>query len=286
PPHYVFLEAFPLNPNGKIDRKALPAPDLSRAADTSAYVAPRNPIEEALADIWREVLGVERAGIHDDFFALGGHSLKATQAVSRIRQRLGIELSLPGFFQSPTIAGLSPALVNGCPKRAPPSALVPFIPRAAGAGPYFPASFAQQRLWLLDQLETERDVYNVPFALDIDGPLDAAALRQALQAMADRQEALRTTFAAQEGLPVQVIAPALHVELPVTDLAIRPPGEREAEAERLAQADARAPFDLAGGPLWRARLVRLGPVQHRLILVLHHISTDEWSMAVFFRDLA
>jgi amino acid adenylation domain-containing protein len=286
PAHYVLREAFPLNPNGKIDRQALPAPDLARAAGTAAYVAPRNPTEKALADIWSEVLGVERAGIHDDFFALGGHSLKATQAVSRIRQRLRVELTLPAFFEAPTIAGLSPALGNGSASGGTPPAAVPSIPRAGGAGPQFPASFPQQRLWLLDQLETERDVYNVPFALEIDGPVNAAALRQALQTMADRQGALRTTFAIQEGLPVQVIAPALHVELPVIDLGDRPPGEREAEAERLAQADAGTPFDLAGGPLWRARLVRLGPRQHRLILVLHHISTDEWSMAVFFRDLA
>jgi amino acid adenylation domain-containing protein len=280
PPYYVALEAFPLSPNGKVDRKALPAPDRSGAARGSAYEAPRNAAEEALAGIWGEVLGLPRVGIHDNFFDLGGHSLKATQAVSRIRQHFRVELPLPAFFEAPTVAGLGRVLEGAAPADG-----VAGIAAVAGERTRFPASLHQQRFWLLDQLLERHEAYNVPFTVRLRGPLDADALRRALGALAARHDAPRTTFAEEGGELLQVVAPPGPVELPATDLSDRPAEAREDEARRLAVEEARQRFDLARGPLWRARLVRLGPDDHLLVLVLHHSVIDEWSRDILFRDL-
>jgi amino acid adenylation domain-containing protein len=281
PPHIVGMLAMPLNPNGKIDRKALPEPTRDPGVEGQPFEPPRNATEEALAAIWKEVLGVQRVGINDDFFMLGGHSLNATQVVSRIRQRFQIELPLPAFFQAPTIAALGTALQNGHKKTALEA---PSITPLSGDRSRVPASFSQQRLWFVDQFSEESEVYNIPYAVRIQGTLNVDAFRQALSGLAARHESLRTTFI-EDGQLMQVIAPPAPVELPVIDLSAMTSARRQAELERLTSVEGKQRFDLAAGPLWVLKLVRLTAEEHVLLLTLHHIVSDGWSMWVFFRDL-
>ncbi|HEU0299791.1 MAG TPA: amino acid adenylation domain-containing protein, partial [Longimicrobium sp.] len=262
-------DALPLTPNGKVDRRALPQPEL--AAD-GGFVAPRTPVEETLAQIWAEVMGVERVGVHDDFFALGGHSLLATRVVARIRQALDVEVPLRAVFDAPTVAGLAERVGGG----AAPAA--PAIARFDGESP--PLSFAQQRLWFLDQLDPGSVVYNIPAALRLAGELDVAALERALGEIVRRHAALRTTFAAADPEPLQVISPAAELALEVEPVA----GE-DALMARLRDEAAR-PFDLARGPLFRARLFRAAEREHVLLLTLHHAVSDGWSLGVLYRELA
>ncbi|HWE34977.1 MAG TPA: amino acid adenylation domain-containing protein [Isosphaeraceae bacterium] len=284
PSAFVALPTLPLTPNGKVDRKALPAPEASRLAPEGGYVAPRGPIEDALAGIWGEILGVERVGIAADVFELGGHSLMAAQVGARVRDLFGVELPLRDLFEAPTVAGqarrLEEALRAGKGPEAPPLRPVP----RDGTPP--PASFAQQRLWFLDQLEPGSPAYNVPAAVRIEGDLDVAALVRALNEVIRRHEALRTTFAAEGGAPVQVIAPTLEIPLPVIDLTDRPEAERADEASRIAAEESQRPFDLARGPLVRAALVRLSPREHVALVNSHHIVTDGWSIGVFIHETA
>ncbi len=286
PADFVPLTAWPLTPTGKVDRGALPAPppeDRSASA-VAGEPAPRSPAEELLARLWAEVLGVERVGIHDDFFALGGHSLLATQVLSRVRRTLGVEIPLRAVFEAATVAGLAErvndALRGGA--LAPP-ALDP-LPRPFAGGA--PLSFAQERLWFLDRLEPGSAAYNMPAALRLAGDLDVPALQGALGAIVARHEVLRATFAEVEGAPAQSIAPVGGLPLPALDLTGLPAARRESEAARLAREEARRPFDLARGPLVRARLLRLGEREHLLLLVLHHIAGDGWSLGVLAREVA
>ncbi|HEX2188960.1 MAG TPA: amino acid adenylation domain-containing protein, partial [Longimicrobiaceae bacterium] len=246
----VSLERLPLTPGGKVDRRALPVPEHEGAA--SAFLAPRTATEEVLAGIWAEVLGTDRVGVEDSFFELGGHSLLAMQVVSRIRQAFGVEIPVRTIFETPTVAALA-----GCidaPRSAgatPPPPLV----RVSREGA-LPLSFAQQRLWLVDRLEPGSAAYNMAGALRLRGALDTAALRASLDALVERHETLRTTFAEGEGgQPVQVIHSPAPVALAEHDLRGLPEVERE--AERLAAEEAQRPFDLATGPLLRTALLRL-----------------------------
>ncbi|HEX7239937.1 MAG TPA: amino acid adenylation domain-containing protein, partial [Longimicrobiaceae bacterium] len=280
PSAVVALEALPLTPHGKTDRRALPAPDL---ADAEAYVAPRTPTEELLAGIWEEVLGAERVGAHAHFFDLGGHSLLATRVVSRVRGAFGVELPLRALFEAPTVAGLAARveglLRDGGEGEAPP--LVP-VPRD---GP-LPLSFAQQRLWFIDRLEPGSPAYNMPFPLRLRGALDARALERSLAEVVRRHEALRTRFDAVGGEPVQVVDPAGPVALPLRDLRGLPEPARAAEVRRLAAEEALRPFDLERGPLLRAVLVRLADEEHALLFTLHHVVFDGWSMGVLTREVS
>ncbi|HEU0013521.1 MAG TPA: amino acid adenylation domain-containing protein [Longimicrobium sp.] len=279
PSAWVTLEAMPLTPSGKVDRRALPEPDP--AAGAAGRVPPRTPAEEVVAGIWERVLGV-RPGVHDDFFALGGHSLRATQVVSRVRQAFGVELPLRALFEEPTVAGLArraSAARAGDAYRATP--LQP-MPR----GDAIPLSFAQQRFWFLDQLGAARAAYNMPLSLRLRGELDAEALRRALDGVVARHESLRTVFQARAEGPVQVVLPELRIPLPLHDLSALPEAEREAQAREIGDDEARAPFDLAAGPLLRARVIRIAPDEHVLLLTLHHVVGDAWSLGVFFRELA
>ncbi|MCP3138032.1 non-ribosomal peptide synthase/polyketide synthase [Pyxidicoccus xibeiensis] len=281
PGAFIALDAFPLTPNGKVDRGALPTPDA--ALPSATYEAPTTPTEEQLATIWSEVLRVERVGRHDDFFALGGHSLLATQVVSRVRGAVGVELPLRELFESPTVAGLAVRLdtLSGSSRGvslAPP--LRP-MPRTGS----LPLSFAQQRLWFLDRLQPGSPFYNMPVVLWLDGTLDVAALERALTELVRRHEVLRTTFEQQEG-PIQLIHPPAPVPLPVVDLSALSEDTREAEARRLAQEEARRPFDLTRGPLLRASLLRLSESRSLLLLMLHHIVSDGWSTGVLVRESA
>ncbi len=249
PSAFVGLDALPLLPSGKVNRKALPTPSFARLESEGAYVAPRSLTEELLSDLWVEVLRVERVGVLDNFFALGGHSLLATQLLSRLRSRFGVELPLRTLFEAPTVVGLS-QLIESARRRGVP--LPPPLTPLARTGE-LPLSFAQQRLWFLDQLEPNRSVYNIPLALRLQGPLDVAALGRSLQEIVRRHEALRTTFPMIDGQAVQRIAPELNLLLPVIALGALPPAAQEAEVRTRADEEAQKPFSLRDGPLVRAR---------------------------------
>jgi len=286
PAAFVLLERWPLTSYSKIDRKALPAPDEGALVRGGAFVAPRTPTEAALAGIWTEVLGVAQVGVEDNFFALGGHSLLATQVIARIRAIFEVELPLHSLFDAPTIAGLAEQLEVIRRSAVGPSA--PFIRSIARDGK-IPLSFAQQRLWFIDQLLPNSPAYNMTSAVRLTGPLDLAALQQGLGEIVRRHEILRTTFATVDGEPIQVIAPvetAHATPLPLVDLSARPAQEREAELLQRITQETERPFDLARGPLLRTLLLRLDAQEHALLINMHHIVTDGWSMGVFVRELA
>jgi amino acid adenylation domain-containing protein len=280
PSAFVVLDAFPLTPSGKVARRALPAPD---AAPAGAQVEPRTPAEEILAGIYAEVLRLERVGVEESFFALGGHSLLATRLVSRVRGAFGVELPLRALFEAPTVAALAgrvEALAReGRGVQAPP--LVP-VPRDRP----LPLSFAQARLWFIDQLQPGSAAYNIPYALRLKGALDAEALERSLAALAARHETLRTRFAVLDGEPVQVIDPAGPVSLERIDLSHLSVDAREAELRSLASAEAARPFDLAAGPLFRSTLARLGREEHAVLFTLHHVVSDGWSTGILVREVS
>ncbi|HEX2079484.1 MAG TPA: amino acid adenylation domain-containing protein, partial [Longimicrobium sp.] len=270
PSAFVALDAFPLTPNGKVDRRALPAPDAQAAE--RPFTPPRTPREQALAGIWREVLRRERIGLDDDFFELGGHSLLAAQVLSRVRRELGVELPLRALFEASTLRALAERL--GGAAAAPE---VPPLVRVERGGPV-PLSFAQERMWFLQRMSPEAGTYNMAEALALEGPLDAEALRRAFQALVARHEVLRTRYAEVEGQPVQDVLPPPHFPLPVEEVA------EDAVRGRM-EADARAPFDLRDGLPIRARLLRTAPGRHMLLLNVHHIAADGWSWGVMMREL-
>nr|WP_277991511.1 non-ribosomal peptide synthetase [Corallococcus macrosporus] len=278
PSAVVVLEALPLSSNGKVDRQALPAPEASAPRAQATFRAPTDATEQALCALFADVLHVEQVGLDDDFFELGGHSLLATQVVSRLRARLGVELPLAELFDAPT-----PGLLAGRLERLPRAAAPALEPVKRDAP--LPLSFAQQRLWFLDQLQPGGSTYNVPGAVHLEGELDREALHGALRALAGRHEALRTTFPRQGDAPVQHVHPELLGALEFVDLEALAPEARDAEARRRMEAEARRPFDLAEGPLLRATLLALAPRRHVLLLTLHHIITDGWSLALLVRDL-
>ncbi|HET7233234.1 MAG TPA: amino acid adenylation domain-containing protein [Longimicrobium sp.] len=270
----MVLDAMPLTPHGKADRRALPDPVEMDAE--SGYVAPRTPVEEMLAGIWAEVLGRPRVGVHDDFFALGGHSLLATRVVARVRRAFGTELPLRALFDAPTIAGTAERLGallggDGTTERPP-------LRRVERGGP-LPLSFAQQRLWFIDRLQPGTGTYNIPAALRLRGELDADALARALAEVVRRHEALRTVFGEADGEPVQVIGPGDGFRLAVE------PCVDEAEAVRRAKDEAERPFVLHADLPFRARLLRLGDEDHVLLLTLHHVAGDGWSRGVLYREI-
>lgn len=282
PAAFVFLEALPLSPNGKLDRRVLPAPDRTRPLQEVPFVAPRDLIEEMLTDIWSHVLGVERVGIHDDFFALGGHSLLATQVISRIRNTFGVALPLLTLFEAPTVAGLVrhiKASQQGTHELSMPSLL------PASRSEYLPLSFTQQRLWFFDQLEPSNPVYNISGAVRLHGSLDIRAVEQSINEVVRRHEILRTTFVTVDGRPLQVIAPALTVPLPVMDLQALSGEKQGAEVLRLITEEMQRPFDLSRGPLLRVNLLKLAEEEYILMLSVHHIVSDGWSTSVFVREL-
>ncbi|RKH23519.1 non-ribosomal peptide synthase/polyketide synthase, partial [Corallococcus sp. CA031C] len=278
PATFVALATFPLTPNGKVDRKALPKPEAS-ATRRDHYVAPSTATEQRLAILWAQVLRVDRVGRQDHFFESGGHSLLATQLVSRIRTAFGVELPLRALFEAPTLDQLALRIDH-----ADPTTALPFLRPTPRTDASLPLSFAQQRLWFLDQLQPGDASYNIPFALRLDGALDTAALEQAFTELVHRHESLRTTLHDEGGTPVQRIHVPAPFALPVLDLSTHEAAE--AEARRLAQADARRPFDLAHGPLVRAQLLRLSAQQHVLLLNLHHVISDGWSSGVLVREVA
>ena len=282
PTVFVVLDELPRTPSGKLDRPALVEVEGERVVLSSSYEAPRGPEEEILVGIWSQVLGVERVGIHDNFFELGGHSLLATKMVSRMREAFQIEAPLNTLFERPTISGLAQTIRaikdSELGIQAPP--IVPVL-REQDMVP----SFAQQRLWFLDQLEPGNLFYNMPMAVHIEGSFNIAALEYSLNEIIRRHEILRTTYVAVDGEPRQVITPELLIDMPLIDFSDMPTADAETEAQALAIAAARKPFDLTTGPMLRALLVKLGVQDHLVVLILHHIVADAWSIGVFMGEL-
>ncbi|MBV9790428.1 MAG: amino acid adenylation domain-containing protein, partial [Chloroflexi bacterium] len=285
PSAFVVLDALPITPNGKLDRRALPAPD-AQTTRAAAYAPPTTPLEQTIAAIWRQVLHIEQAGIHDNFFELGGQSLRLIQVQNQIRTQLGREVLLPELFRRPTIHELAQYLdeTGSDGEAASPLPTITQQPRDTSE---FPLSFAQQRLWFLDQLQMDDSSYNIPLALRLTGRLDRAALERCYQEIIARHEVLRTTFAIPRpgAEPVQVIHPFQPLPLPLHDLTVLPASEREAAALRRAVAEASQPFDLAAGPLVRAQLLRLTADEHILLVTLHHTIADGWSLGVLVQEL-
>jgi amino acid adenylation domain-containing protein/FkbM family methyltransferase len=282
PPVIVELATLPRTPGGKLDRAALPAPPAPRPAGAPPPAAPRGPGEEILAAIFAEVLGVERIGIDDDFFALGGHSLSATRVTTRARQALGAELRLRDLFDNPTVRRFAAAAM--AKRQAAAGAAAPPLVRVPRDRP-LPLSFAQQRLWFLQQLEPENPAYNLPGALLLSGPLDPRALAGAVSAIVRRHEVLRTSFPSAAGEPVQLVREQRQSRVPVADFAALPLAAARAEVERLEREEARRVFDLARDPLLRLALFRLGGEEHVLLFNLHHIVSDGWSSGILRREL-
>ncbi|MCA1681612.1 MAG: amino acid adenylation domain-containing protein, partial [Actinobacteria bacterium] len=280
PTAYLTLEQLPLNRNGKLDRTALPAPERDTTPEVG-YVAPRTPTEQTLADIWAQVLGVVQVGVQDNFFELGGDSILSVQLVSRVRSAFGVEVPLRSLFTNPTVAGLAAALPVGAVADYSAVSVIPVVSREGG----LPLSFAQQRLWFLNEFEPDSSEYITQCPLRLRGVLDVGGLGRALSGLVARHESLRTTFESVDGCGVQVVHPPSEVELPVLDLAGLAEDERRGELDRVLAAEAGRPFDLARGPLLRVRLVRLGAQEHVLSLMLHHIVTDGWSNGVLMGDL-
>ncbi len=290
PSLFVPLPALPLTPHGKVDRRVLARMGSEAAIQLEAerpFEPPRDPVEQELAGIWGQVLAAERVGRHDSFFALGGHSLLATQLLARVTRAFGVELPLRDLFERPTVAELADRIRSARTVLAGPAPppITPRPERPVGDWDEALVSFQQRRLWFLDRLQPGSAAYNVPAALRLEGDLDVPALAAALAGIVRRHEALRTTFAERAGEPVQRIAPASTPELPLTDLAGLLAEVREEEARRIALEEAARPFDLARGPLLRVWLLRLGPAEHALLVMSHHIVSDGWSLQVFQRDL-
>jgi amino acid adenylation domain-containing protein len=281
PSAFVTLPALPLTSNGKLDRRALPAPDTARPKLGSIFVAPRTPLEEILAALWAQVLGTKQVGVFDNFFDLGGHSLLATQLVTRIRATLRVDLPLRILFEDATVAKLADWVETALAveQEAPAPPLHP-TPRDGE----LPLSFAQERLWFLSQWEPDASVYNIPLAIRLSGSLDVRALEQSLDEIIRRHEALRTRFIVSDGKPAQVIAPELRLPLPLVDLSDLV--EREAELQRQIDQQGLQPFDLARDSLIRTTLLRLGRDEHVLLLTMHHIISDGWSLGIFVDELA
>ncbi|MDH6122949.1 amino acid adenylation domain-containing protein [Kitasatospora sp. GAS204A] len=279
PTTFITLDHLPLTPNGKTDRRALPTPEVQQSATT--HTAPRTATERAVTAIWSEILGVETIGVHDNFFQLGGHSLLATQVTSRIRQTLGVDLPVRTVFAAPTPAQLAAAISTLDTTQA---TVITLAPRD---GRPLPLSFAQQRLWFLDQLEPDSTDYLIPFALRITGPLNPTALQHALTTLTTRHEILRTHFPTNpNGEPTQHINPPTPPTITTHDLRHHThPTTRETHAQHLLLTEARRPLNLTTGPLLRIDLVLLSDEDQFLQLTFHHIIADGWSEGVLAREL-
>jgi amino acid adenylation domain-containing protein len=283
PSVFVKLEQMPMTPNGKVDRRRLPAFDQSWSETERAYEPARTPTEEVLAAIWAGVLRRERIGVQENFFELGGHSLLATQVMARVREVFKVEVPLRTLFEAQTVREFAQQVEAAM--RGGAGVVTPKIESVGCTGP-LPLSFAQQRLWFLDQFEPGNPAYNIPAAVRLRGRVQVAALEQSLDGIIDRQASLRTTFASIEGRPVQVVHQSLPFRLLIIDLQDQPGAVQDDLVRRLAAEDAQRPFDLQHGPLVRATLIRLASQQHVLLVNMHHIVSDGWSLAVFIRELS
>jgi amino acid adenylation domain-containing protein len=306
PSAFVFLDQLPLTANGKIDRQALP--ELVATRGEKVFIGPRDRLEAQLVGIWESALGIQPIGVTDDFFEIGGHSLLAVQVVNELNALTGKRLSFSVILKARTIAQLADLLnkndltsdapdynptpgqigaLNGRRKADNSIRSFPCLPQVEEADEIsiFPTSFAQKRLWFLDQREPDSAAYNVPAAFRILGDIDAEALQRSFSEVVRRHEVLRTSFRLVEGYPMQCVAPARDVTLPFTDLRGLEPAERREQERRLITEEAWRPFDLGCGPLIRAKLLRTGDAEHVLLTNQHHIICDDWSDEVFMREL-
>ncbi|MEH2381704.1 MAG: amino acid adenylation domain-containing protein [Nostoc sp.] len=282
PSAFVSLDTLPLTPNGKIDRLALRVPDGDIEPE-GEYVAPRTPSEEIIADIFALVLGIGTVGIHDNFFELGGHSLLATQLVSRLRQSFEVQIPLQAVFATPSVAQLDQTIAQ---LRAEGQSLnLPPMERIAPDTEKIPLSFAQERLWFLDQLEPDSAAYNMPAAVRIEGNLQPTALERSISEIIRRHQVLRTNFAKQDGEAIQIIHPASDWQMTTIDLQALSANQRETEIQSLATTEAAKPFNLATDSLIRGTLLALSDSEHVLLLTMHHIVSDGWSIGVFIQEL-
>ena len=278
PTAFIRLDTFPLTPNGKIDRRALPVPDLQSKGE---YIAPRNPIEEKMAQIWAEVLKLKRVSIEDNFFELGGHSLLATQVISRLQETFEIVVPLRYLFESPTIAQLSAVILKelqtGLGLKLP--SIVP-----VNREDDIPLSWAQERLWFVNQLEGESGAYTIDLTMRLRGNINIKALEKAFQAIIQRHEPLRTQFKLKDNKPIQAIDPNVTFTLPVVNLQNL--SHSEQQVKNLLLAAASEPFDLESGSVLRVKLWQVKTEEYVLLLAIHHIAADGWSLGVLVDELS
>jgi amino acid adenylation domain-containing protein len=283
PATFVMLEGFPLTPSGKVDRLALPPPDRLRPPLEDLYVAPSSPVERQIAAIWCRLLSLEKVGIHDNFFELGGHSLLAMELLFRVQDALHVEVPLASFFERPTVAHMAAFIAAASQTehslQAPPIAPI----RGEGA---LPASIAQEHFWFFDQLMPGLPLFNIPYVMHLQGRLEVSTLEHSVCEIIKRHESLRTTFTTVDGQLVQVILPAVDMPLVVRDLSALPEAQQAEEAQRLMWEESQRPFDLRRGPLLRICLLRLNERHHLLLMTLHHIISDGWSLGLLVRELA
>ncbi|MGN4221944.1 amino acid adenylation domain-containing protein, partial [Burkholderia gladioli] len=286
PAEWVALERLPQTPNGKIDRRALAALAMPEtAAQAAAHAAPRDALEAQLAGIWASALKREEIGIHDDFYELGGHSILATLVVARTRKALALNVPLRALFDAPTVAGFAER-IRAFEAAAAPSLAAPLEIRPVSRDAPLPLSFAQQRQWILDRLAPGSTLYNVPIALRIAGPLDPRALSFALDGIVARHEVLRTIYSEIDGSAMQIVLPPFPLALAHTDLSSLPADSRAARLRALLDEQDSTPFDLGAAAPIRAGLVRIAETEHVLLITLHHIASDGWSMNVLMREFA
>ncbi|HEU5132212.1 MAG TPA: amino acid adenylation domain-containing protein, partial [Pyrinomonadaceae bacterium] len=276
PAFLIELAELPLTPNGKIDRKALPAPEDIDVEREDVVVLPRTHVEAAVASLWSQLLNRHDISIHDDFFALGGHSLLAAQLVSRLREQFHVDLPLRSVFETPNVAALAKLIQNSAAESSP------ILPIARTES--LPVSFAQQRLWLLDQIATS--AYNITGGMRLQGELDRSAFTKALNAITGRHEILRTSFTLVDGRPVPVIAGKQPADVSFSDLSLLSADEREAKVRELADAQLRQSFDLTRGPLLRVTLLQLSNDEHVALVTMHHLVADGWSLNIFVKEFA
>jgi len=283
PSSYVVLEKLPLTPNGKVDRRALPAPAQSGRARAKQFVGPRTPVEEIVAGIWSEILGVKEIGINDNFFELGGHSLLGTQVISRVREAFQVELPLRRLFEGATIKELA-ASVEAASSRGRLAARMRLTRVRRGAE--LPLSYAQQRLWLLDKLEPNNPSYHMATAVRLRGSFSVAGLGWAVNQLVVRHETLRTNFVVRGGVPVQVVAEPAPLEIELVEVSAAAESTGREELQRLLSEEVERPFELATGRLLRVKVIRVGSAAHVVLITMHHIISDAWSMEIFVRELA
>jgi len=278
PAAYVPVRRIPLTPNGKLDKRALPDPETHRLRPVRVHVAPATPVEARLVAIWQELLALELVGTTDNFFEIGGHSLKATQLVSVMHREFNVRLPLRTVFLQPTIIGLARAIAGAGTEQ-----YLDIRPVAEAA--HYELSHAQKRLWVIASLQANQIAYNIPHAVELRGRLNSAAFAQAVEALVARHDVLRTVFPVVDGEPRQRVISAAEFCFALRQDDLRPCFDADAEAARLAQNDAQTVFDLARGPLVKARLVRVADERYVFLFTLHHIISDGWSTQVLFRDL-
>lgn len=282
PAAFIMLPKLPRTANAKVDREALPRPKPEQIYVSDNFIQPRTPLEEMITTIWASVLDHEHISVHDNFFQMGGHSLLATQIVARIREIFQIEVSVRDLFETPTIAALAASLANTKYANEHPTipALLPTTKRAV-----YPLSFAQQRLWFLDQLQPGNTAYNIAAVVSLKGTLHKDILLQSLNEIVRRHDILRTTFKAVNGRPQQIIAPTLTItqrEIDLRNLALE---EQAEHVLRLAEEEAQRPFDLKRGPLLRTTLIQRQNDEYMVFFTIHHTIADGWSMSILIREL-